>query len=128
MDRRSSDDHDLYKKYITLGGRPSTGNNQNVTIDLKVRSVQIHRPWIDLSALNIHGWTIPGVKSGAWSTGVIDSSNNGSFPLLSTQMIVAKDITITGTKLSQELEHTVKAFNPSIDNSLLVRKLNGLSL
>ncbi len=120
MNKHSPDDHGLSKKYITLGGKPNIGNSLDVKIDLKVRSVQINRPWIDLSALNIRDWTIPGVKSGAWSTGVIDSSNNGSFPLLSTQMIVAKDITITGTKLSQELQRTVKAFNPSIDNAVIV--------
>ena len=126
MDKHSPDDHSMSKKYNKLGGKPITsgfvdfiggedvrkkkvdigiGNSQDVKIDLKVRSVQINRPWINLSALNIHEWRIPGEKSGAWSTGIIDTSNNGSFPLLSTQMIIAKDITITGTKFSQQLDH-----------------------
>lgn len=119
MDKHSPDDHGLSKKYITLGGKPSAGNSLDIKIDLKVRSVQINRPWIDLSALTIQGWTIPGIRSGAWSTGVIDSSNNGSFPLLSTQMIVAKDVTITSTKLNQELQKTLTAFNPSMDNAVV---------
>ena len=135
----SPNDDNLSNIYKKLGGKPTSpsfvgfgggadvrkkkvdiGDSQDVKIDLKVRSVQINRPWIDLSALNIHDWTIPGVKSGSWSTGVIDTSNNGSFPLLSTQMIMAKDITITGTKFSQQLDHNLKTFNPSVDNAIVV--------
>ena len=135
----SPNDDNLSNIYKKLGGKPTTpsfvgfsggadvrkkkvdiGDSQDVKIDLKVRSVQINRPWIDLSALKIQDWTIPGLKSGAWSTGVIDSSNNGSCPLLSTQMIIAKDITITGTKVSEELNHKLKTFNPSVDSAIVV--------
>ena len=134
---QSPDDDSMSEKYKRLGGKSLTttsdlidlvdgdsqdvkiGDSQDVKINLKVRSVQINRPWIDFSALNIHDWRIPGVESGAWSTGIIDSSNNGSFPLLSTQMIIAKDITITGTKFSQELDH----INPPVNDAILVSKI-----
>ena len=150
---QSPDDDSMSEKYKRLGGKSLTttsdlidlvdgdsqdvkigddqdvkvGDSQDVKINLKVRSVQINRPWIDFSALNIHNWRIPGVESGAWSTGVLDSSNNGSFPLLSTQMIIAKDITITGTKFSQEL-HSVKSrivdhINPPVNDAILVSKI-----
>ena len=96
------------------------GDTQDVKIHLKVSSVQINRPWIDLSALKIQDWGIPGIRPGAWSTGVIDSSNNGSFPLLPTQMIVAKDITITASNFSKEIVNTLKSFNPSVETAELV--------
>ena len=96
------------------------GNSQDVRIDLKVRSVQINRPWIDLSALKIQDWRIPGEGPGAWSTGVLDSSNNGSFPLLSTRMIVARDITVTASCFSKEIISTLKAFDPTVESAELV--------
>ena len=103
------------------------GDTQDVKIHLKVRSVQINRPWIDLSALKIQNWGIPGEGPGAWSTGVLDSSNDGSFPLLSTRMIVAKDITITSSSFSKEIVDTLKTFNPSAESALLVCKLSKTS-
>ena len=96
------------------------GNSQDVKIDLKVRSVQINRPWIDLSALKIQDWRIPGERPGAWSTGVLDSNNNGSFPLLSTRMIVARKITVTASSFSKEIVNTLKTFNPAVESAVLV--------
>ena len=96
----------MYKK---LGGPVNTyyslDKRSDVEISFKVRSVQINRPWLDISMLN-RNFTIDGEDPGSWSTGELDADNNGSFPLLSTQMIVAKNITVTG---STEMEHEVIA-------------------
>jgi len=82
-----------------LGGCIATTYDSlsDVKISLKVRAVQINRPWFDMSLLHNENYTIPGETPGSWSTGVLDKDNKGSFPLLSTQMIVAKDITVTTT-------------------------------
>ena len=76
--------------------------HSGVNISFKVRTVQINRPWLDTSILKNRNYTINGEDPGSWSTGELDADNNGSFPLLSTQMIVAKDITVTA---STEMEH-----------------------
>ena len=99
------------------------GDTQDVKIHLKVCSVQINRPWIDLSALKIRNWGIPGEGPGTWSTGVLDSNNNGSFPLLPTQMIVARDITVTASSFSKEIVSTLKTFNPSVESAKLVSNI-----
>ena len=93
--------------YKTLGGSVTTycGLNKcsDVKISFKVRAVQIIRPWLDLSVLKNKNYTIYGEDPGRWSTGELDADNKGSFPLVSTKMIVAKDITVTTTSI--EIEH-----------------------
>lgn len=74
----------------------------DVKISLKVCAVQIKRPWLDMSVLHEKYFKIPGENPGSWSTGELDSSNNGSFPMFATQMIVAKDISVT---TSGTMEH-----------------------
>ena len=142
MDLHSDDDDHQYRMYKTLGGienatstfislqqpdgessvekKIEIGDSQDVKINVKVRSVQIDRPWIDLSALKHQNWRIPGERSDFWSTGVLESSNSGSFPLLSTEMIVAKDISVTATKFSEEITTYFKTFNPSVGSAVLV--------
>ena len=111
---------------LKLGGEGSeekrieTGNSWDVKISFKVRSVQINRPWLDLSALKIENYRIPGLAPGAWSTGVLDSSNKGSFPLLTTQMIVAKDITVTAAKFSQEITNSLTKFDAKVGVGVIV--------
>ena len=142
MDQHTTDNENQSRLYKLLGGKLSApldfasflrirgedaqekkvdvGDTQDLKIYLKVRSVQINRHWIDLSALKIQNWRIPGEGPGTWSTGVLDSSNDGSFPLLSTQMIVVRDITVTASSFSNEIIDTLKAFNPSVDSAVLV--------
>ena len=88
----------MYKK---LGGSitkyHSLNKQSDVKISFKVRSVQINRPWLDLSVLNSRNFTIDGEDPGSWSTGELSADNKGSFPLLSTQMIVASGITVTAS-------------------------------
>lgn len=73
----------------------------------KVHSAQIDCPWLDLSALRVEYNKIPGEASGSWSTGELNSSNR-SFPLITSQMIVAKDIKIAASKFSKEVINAVK--------------------
>ena len=98
----------------------STEASRNVKISFKVRSVQINRPWLNLATLKIENYTIPGFGPGSWSTGELASSNQGSFPLLSTQVIVAKDIKVTADKFSKEVSDTMKSFDASAKVGLLV--------
>ena len=111
---------------LKLGGEGSqekrieTGDSRGVTISFKVRSVEINRPWVDPSALKVEKWILPGLSSGAWSTGVLDNSNKGSFPLLTTQMIVAKDITITAAKFSKEVTDNLTKFDAKVGVGVIV--------
>ena len=114
----SQDDNEQHNLYKALGGSKDTSaekdnddddsnNNSNHKSDLKVqlslnvRAVQINRPWLNLDILKLNNFKIPGEQSGSWSTGELSSKNKGSFPMLSTQMIVAKDFNFTATKHSQ---------------------------
>ena len=87
--------------YVKLGGSVTTykslDKQSDVKISFKVRAVQINRPWLDLSVLNNKTYKIYGEDPGSWSTGELDANNKGSFPLLSTQMIVASDIKVTAS-------------------------------
>ena len=87
--------------YEKLGGAvtkyQSLNKQSDVKISFKVRAVQINRPWLDLSILENTNYTIDGEKPQNWSTGELNADNKGWFPLCSTQMIVAKDITVTAS-------------------------------
>ena len=89
--------------YKELGGSVKTSDKcSDVEISLKYRSVQIIRPWLVLSVLNNKLIKIPGHDAKSWSTGELNASNKGWFPLLTTRMIVAKDIRVTSsTKMEQ---------------------------
>ena len=142
VDEHTPDDANQSKEYKRLGGMPNAplefvtflqirgegvqekkidiGDSRDVKFFLKVRSVQINRPWVDLSALKIEHWKIPWQGPSSWSTGILDSSNNGSFPLLSNRMIVARDIKITASEFSKEIVNTLKMFNLSVESAVLV--------
>jgi len=94
--------------------------SKDAKLSFKVRSVQINRPWLNLSALQVDSYKIPGVKAGSWSTGELNSKNNGSLPLISNQMIVAKDITVTASKFDSEITETMMHFDASAQAGLLV--------
>ena len=97
-----------------------TGDSRDVKISFKVRSVQIDRPWLDLSVLKMQNYKIPGEGPGSWSSGELESSNTGSCPLITTQMIVAKDIKITASKFSQEIIDTMRNIDGSVNVGLIV--------
>ena len=104
MDSKN-DDADQAALYKKLGGSVNTSlvEHGDVKISLKIRTVQISRPWLDTSILKNKNYTIDGEDPGSWSTGELDADNNGSFPLLTTQIIVAKDVTVTAsTEMEQK--------------------------
>ena len=100
--------------------RISTGNSRGIKLTFKVRSVDINRPWLDPAALKIQKWVVPGLAPGAWSTGVLDKNNKGSFPLLTTQLIVAKDIKVTADKFSQEITDSLTKFDAKVGVGIIV--------
>jgi len=127
-----SEDHTQYKYYSKYGGSVSgsygffsfgasgskttdktinTDAARDVNVSFKVRAVQIHRPWLDLAILKVRNFYIPGQASNSWSTGDLSNENKGSFPLLPTQIIVAKDIKVTASKFNQEVSESLKSFD-----------------
>ena len=100
------------------GSSSLTGEESDLKISFKVRKVTIQRPWMDPAILQYPIIGIKGVESGAWSSGQLDESNKGSFPLLPTAMIIAKDVVVSSTKFSESLK---KSFSDkSISASLKV--------
>ena len=99
------------------GGSFLAGEGSDLKISFKVRKVTIQRPWMDPAILQ-YPIIIKGVESGAWSSGQLDKSNKGSFPLLPTAMIIAKDVVVSSTKFSDSLKKSSK--DMSINASLKV--------
>lgn len=74
-------------------------------MSFKVRKVQIDRSWLDPTILHHPTLGIMGLPSGSWSSGQLDTQvNHGSFPLLPTAMIVAKDVEMSAKLFSKSLE------------------------
>ena len=98
---------------VSVGGGYSNeeGNSSlavdgsNLEISFKIRKVTIQRPWMDPAVLQYPIVGIKGLPSGAWSSGELDGkTNKGSFPLIPTAMIVAKDVVIKSDKFSESLK------------------------
>lgn len=69
--------------------------NMHVHFSFKIHKVAIRRPWMDTHLFNYPNIGIKGKRAGSWSSGYADTKkNHGSFPLLPTQFLVAKDIQI----------------------------------
>ena len=82
-------------------------SGSNLKISFKIRKVTIQRPWMDPAILHYPIVGIKGLPSGAWSSGELDGkTNKGSFPLLPTAMIVAKDVVISSDKFSESLKQS----------------------
>lgn len=95
------------------GAYPEISNNgiNKYVFSFKIRTVTINRPWMDLNFLKNEKIGIRGLEDGAWSTGELDDEkNNGSFPLLPTHFVVAKDIEIKEQK-DAEIEESMKLRN-----------------
>jgi len=96
----------------------NTKRHLTFQLSLNVRAVRINRPWLNLNALSLQNFKIPG--DGIWSTGELSSKNKGSFSLLSTQMIVAKDLNVTVKKDSQTKVTKNGPLNVSLYGCILV--------
>ena len=93
----------------------SAENSKNIKISFKCKTVEIVREWLDTSVLHYENITLAGMKAGQWSTGVMEPTNQGSFPLLLTTFVVAKDISVTATRFSEELLDSFHKFSSSAD-------------
>jgi len=123
VDGNHDNDDKLHSVYKALGGpedasiekdEQENGTDSNsksdlqVQLSLRVRAVEIKRPWLDLTtALSNGNFKVPGDKTGSWSSGELSNKNKGSFPLLSKQMIVGKNFSITAS----ENNHTTNSNN-----------------
>lgn len=82
-----------------------TENGADLKVSFKIRKVLIHRPWLDPTILHYQTLGIMGLPPGSWSSGQLNSkTNKGSFPLLPTAMVVAKDIEISAKSFSETVE------------------------
>ncbi|MBF0375527.1 MAG: hypothetical protein HQL39_19215 [Alphaproteobacteria bacterium] len=68
----------------------------NLKISFRFCRVDIRRPWLFMTLLQMQGWKIEGQSAGSLSTGEA-TNNRGSFPLLPEHFVVARDLMITGT-------------------------------
>lgn len=85
-----------------------TEKGKGLKISFKVRKVTIQRPWLDPIVLCYPTLGMKGMEAGAWSSGDLNKSNKGQFPLLPTAMVVAKDVEISWETVDKTFEKTLK--------------------
>ena len=78
----------------------STENEQDISISFKIKTVEIHRPWMETALFDYRAITLASAAAGQWSAGEMSPSNKGSFTLLPTSMVLARDIVVTTTDFS----------------------------
>jgi hypothetical protein len=66
-----------------------------VNISFQFCRVDIRRPWLLMSLMEMRGWKLPGQPAGSFSNGS-SKDNDGSFPLLPEHFVVARHLKITG--------------------------------
>lgn len=76
----------------------------NLTISFRFCRVDIQRPWLTMILLEMNGWKINGQSAGSFSNGQ-SIDNLGSFPLLPSSFIVARDLVISGTEGNSGVEY-----------------------
>ena len=81
-----------------------------MSVSFNGQIIEIVRPWLDTSLLAYNNITLAGAEEAQWSTGVMDKSNKGTFPLLPTNFVAVKDVTITGNKFSNQMKDTFDKF------------------
>lgn len=90
------------------GNSSLTQQGSKLKISFKVRKVLIQRPWLVPELFHYPTLGIRGLSKFSWSCGELDcKENKGSFPLLPTAMVVAKDVEISADSFSST---AIKAF------------------
>lgn len=90
-------------------GNSLTMKGSNLQISFKVRKVLIERPWMEPNILQYTTLGIKEMKPAQWSTGSLNAkTNKGSFPLLPTACIVAKDVVIHADSFSDTFKKSMK--------------------
>ena len=111
------DQEDGTSKLATKGSK--------LVISFKVRKVIIQRQWMDPAILHYPIVGIKGLESGSWSTGELDSkSNKGSFPLLPTAMIVAKDVVIQSDAFSSSVKSIFSDKSANVSAKVFICRFN----
>lgn len=71
--------------------------SKNISITMKVAVVDIVRPWLKTGWMKCHNWYLKGEPAGTISSGEVDRQKNSMLlPLIPVQLIVARDIELTG--------------------------------
>lgn len=71
--------------------------SKNISISMKVAVIDIIRPWLKTAWLKCHNWYLKGEKAGTVSSGNVAQQKNEMFlPLIPVQLIVARDIELSG--------------------------------
>lgn len=102
-----------------------TSDTKITSISFKLMLVQVIRPWLDLSILQMNGWYLDNEPIGFISSG--DYGNNGGiFPLYLSTMIVGTDLQVQGnlSKTDNQLVSNMLTNNLPLGlNNLLVKTL-----
>ena len=77
--------------------------SSNISISFLMGRIEIRRRWLNPSLFSLRGWSVAGRGAGGYSNGQ-STANSGVFPLLTTAFIVARDIKISGTWGSSDLQ------------------------
>lgn len=82
--------------------------------------MKIIRPWLQMSILKLEGLKIPGLRPQAWSTGELNEKNQGMMPVLTDQLVLARNISVFSKKFSQTITDHVEKTDWSTHTGLLV--------
>ena len=81
---------------------------KDLQISFRCCRVNVNRPWLMKSLLDVKGWTLPGQAPGSLSTGTLEN-NTGSFPLLPISFIAIRDLKIRANWSKQDAERAARA-------------------
>ena len=88
-------------------------HDQDLSVYFKVKTVDLVRPWMDMSLLNYETITLAGARKAQWSNGELVMSNTGSFTLLPTTVILAANVTISASSFSSESMEVIETSTSS---------------
>lgn len=77
-------------------------HDENLSVSFKIKTVELVRPWMDMSLLDYKTITLAGAQKAQWSNGELAMSNTGSFTLLPTSVILAANVSISASSFSSE--------------------------
>ena len=96
-----------------------TSDNTNLVFSFEVKKVAINRPWMDTNLFQYTNVGIKGLKAGSWSSGELDAEkNNGSFPLLPTHFLVAKNIRISAHEDDEKLRDIFNSVDEAAEDEV----------
>ena len=85
--------------------RPALAATEVEKITISVLTVNIRRPWMDLTLFKTKGWSLPGQSAGFVSNGKPGAANTGVLPMVVTALLVGQT-----TSVSANLAEEDKAF------------------